>query len=136
MRKHTKVLFWYCIITQRCSPNRIPAAIQTRSLSYRLLPAVWFAWPWGQLLTLLPLHFLLSLPAASPLFSTSPPGRVGQTSVTSRPDDRQLLSASGCYCIAGLLWHKENQGAWRPQWPRSLPYQAPFLLTHTLHVAG
>lgn len=77
MRKHTKVLFWYCIITQRYSPNRIPAAIQTCSLSYRLLPAVWFAWPWGQLLTLLPLHFLLSLPAALPLFSpaTTPPTR-------------------------------------------------------------
>lgn len=36
------------------------------------LPAVWLAWPWGQLLTLLPLHFLLGLPAASPLFSTAP----------------------------------------------------------------
>lgn len=73
MREHTKALIWHRSVTQRYSMNQIPPAIQTRSFSYGpLLPAVWLAWPWGQLLTLLPLHFLLSLPAASPLFSTAP----------------------------------------------------------------
>lgn len=53
--------------------NQIPPAMQTSSFSYGLLlPTVWLARPLGQLLTLLPLHFLLGLPAASLLFSATP----------------------------------------------------------------
>lgn len=52
----------------------------------------------GQLSTLLPPE----LPARPASCLSSILRRSAETSVTSRPDDRQLLSAAGCYCIAGV----------------------------------
>lgn len=136
MRKHTKALIWHLSITQRYSMNQIPPAIQTRSFSYGLLlPAVWLAWPWGQLLTLLPLHFLLSLPAASPLFSTAP--WKGGWNKCYQPSRRQTAP----FCLWLLLYRQAFMAQRKPASvettmasQRTSP--SPLLLTHTLRAAG
>lgn len=136
MRKHTKALIWQCSITHRYSMNQIPPAIQTRSFSYGLLlPAVWLAWPWGQLLTLLPLHFLLSLPAASPLFSTAP--WKGGWNKCYQPSRRQTAP----FCLWLLLYRQAFMAQRKPASvettmasQRTSP--SPLLLTHTLRAAG
>lgn len=131
MRKHTKALIWRRSVTQEYCTNQIPPAIQTRSFSYGLLlPAVWLAWPWGQLLTLLPLHFLLSLPAASPLFSTAP--WKGGWNKCYQPSRRQTAP----FCLWLLLYHRAFMAQRKPASvettmasERTSP--SPLLLTHT-----
>lgn len=109
MRKHTMALIWYYSITQKYSTKQIPPAIQTCCLSYcLLLPAVWLAWPWGQLLTLLPLHFLLSLPAASPLFSMAP--WKGGWSKCYQPSRRQTAP----FCLWLLLYRQAFMAQRKP----------------------
>ena len=136
MRQHTKALIWHRSIAQRYSMNQIPPAIQTRKLSYGLLlPAVWLAWPWGQLLTLLPLHFLLSLPAASPLFSTAP--WKGGWNKCYQPSRRQTAP----FCLWLLLYHRAFMAQRKPASvettmapQRTSP--SSLLLTHTLRAAS
>lgn len=136
MRKHTKALIWRRSITQEYCTDQIPPAIQTRSFSYGLLlPVVWLAWPWGQLLTLLPLHFLLSLPAASPLFSTAP--WKGGWNKCYQPSRRQTAP----FCLWLLLYRRAFMAQRKPASvettmasERTSP--SPLLLTHTLHAAG
>lgn len=137
MRKHTKALIWSCSITHRYSMNQpTNPAIQTRSFSYSLLlPAVWLAWPWGQLLTLLPLHFLLSLPAASPLFSTAP--WKGGWNKCYQPSRRQTAP----FCLWLLLYRRAFMAQRKPASvettmasQRTSPN--PLFLTHTLRAAG
>lgn len=81
-------------------PAKIPpAATQThgpRVFSCRPLPVWTGRGHGGQLSTLLPPQ----LPARPASCLSSILRRSGETSVTSHPDDRQLLSAAGCYCIA------------------------------------
>lgn len=60
----------------------------------------------GQLSTLLPPE----LPARPASCLSSILCRSGETSVTSRRDDRQLLSAAGCYCIAAVPAAQRKRG--------------------------
>lgn len=69
------------------------------------------------------------------LYSPLLPVRLSKGSFTSRLDNRQLLSPSGCFCIREFLRHKENQQAWRPQWPQTHT-TTPLLLTQILGAAG
>lgn len=128
------------LVLQHCTEiqyeSKIPPAIQTRCFSYSLLlPAVWLAWPWGQLLTLLPLHFLLSLPAASPLFSTAP--WKGGWNKCYQPSRRQTAP----FCLWLLLYRRAFMSQRKPASvettmasQRTSP--SPLLLTHTLRAAG
>lgn len=91
--------------------TRIPAAMQTRSFSYGAAAAA------ARLARVVTGAAVDTVTTAFPVRPTSclssilrgPPWKgVGETSVASRLDDRQLLSAAGCYCIAGLSWYKEK----------------------------
>lgn len=134
MRRQTKgTRFWYCIIKQRYSMNQIPAAIQTCSFSnYLLLLAVGPAWPWGQLLTLLLVHFLLSLPAASPLFSVAP--WKGGSNKYHQPPRRQTAS----FCLWLLQYHQAVMAQRKPVSVETIIgsqthlTEPSFLLTHSL----
>lgn len=116
--------------------KQIPAAIQTCSFSCGLLmPAVCLAWPWGQLLTLLPLHFLLSLPAASPLFSTAP--WKGGWNKCYQPSWRQTAP----FCLWLLLYRRAFTTQRKPAsvettMASQCTSPSPLLLPHTLPTAG
>lgn len=135
MRKHTKALIWHHSITQRYSMNQIPPAMQTRSFSYGpLLPTVWLVWSWGQLLTLLPLHFLLGLPAASPLFSTAP--WKGGWNKCYQPAWRQTTP----FCLWLLLYRQafmaqRKSASVETTIASQHTSPSPLLLTHTRHAA-
>lgn len=137
MRKHTKgTRLVFAALHRDTVQTQIPPAIQTRSFSYDLLlPAVWLAWQWGQLLILLPLHFLLGLPAASPLFSTAP--WKGGWNKCYQPSRRQTAP----FCLWLLLYRRAFTAQRKPASvettmasQRTSP--SPLLLTHTLHAAG
>lgn len=136
MRKHTKALIWFCSIAQRYSMNQILPAIQTCSFSYGLLlPAVCLAWPWGQLLTPLPLHFLLSLPAASALFSMAP--WKGGWNKCYQPSRRQTAP----FWLWLLLYRQAFIAQRKPMSVETTTASqctspSPLLLTHTLRAAG
>lgn len=71
-----------------------------------------------------------------PLFySPCPPRRMGETSVTSRPDDRQLLSARGCYGRPFMAQRKpvsvENHNG-----PTTHLTEPPFISTYLLPSRG
>lgn len=88
----------------------------------------------GQLLTLLPLHFLLGLPAASPLFSTAP--WKGGSNKCYQPSWRQTAP----FCLWLLLYHpafmlQRKSASVETTMASQHTSPSPLLLTNTLHAA-